>query len=62
MSIEQLKAALTAPPSPEELARRRALVARIKAARIERSIAPMTTADLVHQAREEEYQSYGDGR
>ena len=62
MSPEQLKQQLTAPPSAEELARRRALVERITAARRERSIAPMTTADLVHQAREEEYQSYGGDR
>ncbi len=59
MTIEQLKQHLTAPPSAEELARRRSVVARIKAGRTGRSIAPATTTDLVHQAREEECQSYG---
>lgn len=62
MSLEQLKQQLTAPPSAEELARRRAVFERIKAARQERSIAPLTTADLVHRAREEEYQLYGGDR
>lgn len=62
MSIEQFKQQLTTPPSAEELARRRSVVARIKASRTGRSIAPLTTADLVHQAREEEYQSYGGDR
>ena len=62
MSVEQLKAQLTAPPSAEELARRRAVFERIKAARQGRSIAPLTTADLVHQAREEEARSYGGDR
>jgi excisionase family DNA binding protein len=58
-SLEQLRAKLMTPPSAEELARRRAVVARIKAARGERSIAPLTAADLVHQARQEEEESYG---
>jgi hypothetical protein len=62
MSLEQLKQQLTAPPSAEELARRRAVFERIKAARQDRSIAPLTTADLVHQAREEEYRAYGGER
>jgi hypothetical protein len=62
MSAEQLKQQLTAPPSVEELARRRALVEHIKVARQGRAIAPLTTADLVHQAREETYPSYGDDR
>jgi len=39
------------PPSPEELARRQALVARILEKRKERSIAPFTAADLVSEAR-----------
>ena len=62
MRLEQLKQQLTAPPSAEELARRRVLVARITAARQGRAIAPLTTADLVHQAREEEERSYGGDR
>ena len=62
MSLEHLKQQLTAPPSVEERARRRAVFERITAARQGRSIAPMTAADLVHQAREEEYQSYGGDR
>lgn len=62
MNLEQLKQQLTAPPSAEELARRRAVFECIKAARQGRSIAPTTTADLVHQAREEECQSYGGDR
>jgi hypothetical protein len=62
MSVEQLKQQLTAPPSAEELARRRALVEHIKVARQGRAIAPLTTADLVHQAREEASPSYGGDR
>ncbi len=62
MSIEQFKHVLATPPTPEELARRQALVARIKEARKERVISPLTTADLVHQARAEEYASYGRAR
>ena len=62
MSLEQLKQQLTAPPSAEELDRRRALIARITAARQGRSIAPLTTADLVHQAREEASPTYGGDR
>lgn len=41
------------PPSPAELARRQALVATILRKREERRIAPLTSADLVHLAREE---------
>ncbi len=62
MRIEQFKQTLATPPTPEELARRQALVARIKQARTERVITPLTTADLVHQARQEEYDTYGRGR
>ena len=62
MSVEQLKSQLTAPPSEEELARRRAVVARILEHRGEAVIAPLTTADLIHQARQEEYESYGGDR
>lgn len=49
------------PPSAEELARRQALVATILAHREERSIAPMTTADLVREARKSEMHSYDPG-
>ena len=62
MRLEQLKQQLTAPPSAEELARRKEVFARIVAHRREASIAPLTTADLVHQAREEEERSYGGDR
>jgi hypothetical protein len=41
------------PVSRKELARRRALVARIVENRKRRNIAPLTTADLVHKARRE---------
>lgn len=41
-----------------ELARRRALLATIVARRKERTVAPLTTADLVHRSREERG-SYG---
>jgi len=41
-------------PSDEEIARRQALFERILANRKDRNIAPLTTADLVHLAREEE--------
>ena len=46
------------PVSQEKLARRQALVAQILEKRKERNIAPLTTADLVHKAREEEMRSY----
>ena len=48
-----------AEPTPEELVRRQALVARIHANRKERSIAPLTASDLVRQVRQEEEESYG---
>ena len=54
MSVEDLKRRLTAPPSAEELARRKALLERILAHRRDVNIAPLTTADLIRQAREEE--------
>lgn len=41
------------PVSDEELARRKALFARIVEKRKERNIAPLATADLVHKARKE---------
>jgi hypothetical protein len=43
----------SAPPTPDELARRQALTAVILERRETRTIAPLTSADLVHQAREE---------
>ncbi len=50
------------PISPEELARRQTLVAKILANREERVIAPLTSAELVRQARKEEMHSYDPGR
>jgi excisionase family DNA binding protein len=40
-------------PSEEELARRRAVVARVRENRRRRSIAPLTSVDLIRQVREE---------
>ncbi len=60
MSVEQLKAALTAPPSEEELLRRQAVIARTLAHRKDLVITPLTTADLVRQARAEDDQADGD--
>lgn len=62
MSVEQLKHQLTAPPGEEELARRRDVFARIMEHRREAVISPLTTADLVHQARQEEDDAYGGDR
>lgn len=53
---------LTIPePTAEQLARRRALVDKILVNRQRRVISPLTTADLVHLAREDDTW-YGDGR
>ena len=41
------------PPTEEELAQRRAVIETILANREKRRIAPLTTADLVHLARED---------
>ena len=41
------------PPTEDELARRQEVVARILANQEGRSIAPLTTADLIRQVREE---------
>lgn len=60
MSLEELKAFLLTPPSEEELARRRAVFARIVEGRKRRVITPLTTSDLIHIARQEEYDSYYD--
>jgi len=46
------------PPTPEELAKRREIVARTLANSAGRSIAPLTTADLVRQVREEREERY----
>lgn len=49
-------AALVQPPTPEEIARRQAVGARIKALREQiPSIAPLTTADLVHMSRDDNF-------
>lgn len=62
MTIEQFQHTLATPPTPAELARRHALLARIIEHRNDFGIAPLTTADLVHHARAEEYQSYSNDR
>jgi excisionase family DNA binding protein len=49
------------PPSKEELARRKAVVEAILAHRQERSIAPLTTAELVRLSRDKDWW-YGDDR
>ncbi len=46
------------PPSPEELARRREVVQRIMMNREGRSIAPLTSVDLIGQVREEREERY----
>lgn len=53
---------LFAPVSEAELAKRQTLVQAILVNRERRVISPLTTADLVHQVREEEYRSYDDRR
>lgn len=50
------------PPSPGELARRQSLIAAILHERTARRIAPLTSADLVRQAREEVGPADGHGR
>jgi hypothetical protein len=47
----ELEKPLFAPPTPEEIARRKALVGRILENRKQRSIAPLTSAELVAKAR-----------
>ena len=54
--------ALLVPPSPEELARRQAVAERIRAAWPHRVITPLTTADLIHEARAQEEEAYGQPR
>jgi prevent-host-death family protein len=51
-----------ASPTKEEIARRQKLGAHILELREQANIAPLTTADLVHQVREEEMESYGNSR
>ena len=50
------------PPTQAELARRQALVAQILAKRKQRVIVPLSTADLVRQARREERKSHASAR
>ena len=57
MAVESEKVQI-GPATEEELARRKALVARILSKRKERVIAPLTTADLVRKVREGERRSY----
>jgi prevent-host-death family protein len=54
--------ALFAPPSPEVIARRKAVYEQIQARRHQRIIAPLTAADLIHEARAQEEEAYGFGR
>ncbi|MHB8575579.1 MAG: type II toxin-antitoxin system prevent-host-death family antitoxin [Dehalococcoidia bacterium] len=54
--------ALLAPPSPEEVERRRAIAAQIRSNRPYRAIAPLTAADLIHEARAQEEAAYGQPR
>lgn len=44
---------LFTPPTSDEIARRKALVAEILELREKAVIAPLTTADLAHEAREQ---------
>jgi excisionase family DNA binding protein len=55
--VERAKV-LGEPPSAAELARRQKVVAQILANREKRSIAPLTSADLIHQVREEREERY----
>jgi excisionase family DNA binding protein len=56
--FDALSRELVAPPSAEELARRREVVARILAKQEGRSIAPLTTGDLIRQVRDEREERY----
>jgi|SRR6266536_2025291 len=49
-------------PSKEEIARRKAVAAKMLALRQRLNIAPLKTSDLVRMAREEEESSYGKPR
>lgn len=48
-------------PSPEEVARRQAVVKQILTKRDQRVIAPLTSADLVHRVRRQEGRAHGGG-
>ena len=50
------------PPGSGEIARRQALVAEILDLRKQAEISPLTTADFVHQVREQEQEAYGRPR
>ena len=52
------KRTLFQPPTPEEIARRQALVARILTKAEGRVIAPLKTTDLVHKVRQEERKAH----
>ncbi|MBI4494622.1 MAG: helix-turn-helix domain-containing protein [Chloroflexi bacterium] len=54
--------AIFQPPSQEEIARRKALVAEILALRQQCVITPLATADLVRKSREQERRAYGRPR
>ena len=56
MTIAQWRA--RKPPTPKELAKRREIVARTLANSASRSIAPLTTADLIQRVREEREERY----
>lgn len=52
---------LLAPPTPEELARRQAVAAEIRALREQiPPISPLTAADLIHMGRDDSFW-YGEG-
>jgi hypothetical protein len=61
-TMERVEAELTLPPPPssEEIAARQVLAQQILANRKRRVIAPLTSADLVRQVRQEEFRSYDD--
>jgi excisionase family DNA binding protein len=61
-NIKDMKQALATPPTADELAQHRALFERIKEHRKHLVISPLTTADLIHMAREVGYESYGFDR
>jgi len=46
------------PPTPEELARRQAVAAKILTLREQCDISPLTTTDLIHQVRQEREKAY----
>lgn len=57
-TLEQAKTLIHQPPTDEEFARRRAVVAMILENRKGRTIAPLTSADLVHEARSRQRKLY----